>query len=103
MALFFSSEYSSFDKEFNYIKRQGIFIGSLLLALFCGTYYNLSSMTNTAYVFAVLYIMEKNVEIFSRLAGSLWLLIFIISLFLWVCSFYLHKYPGIIVSIFVGS
>ena len=101
--LIFSSEYSSFDKEFNYIKRQGIFIGSLLLALFCGNYYNLSSMTNTAYVFAVLYIMEKNVEIFSRLAGSLWILIFIISLFLWVCSLYLHKYPGIIVSIFVGS
>ena len=101
--LIFSSIHPTFDKKFNYIKRQGIFIGSLMLALFFGNYYNLPSLSNTVYVFAVLYIMEKNVEIFSRLTGSLWFLIFIISLFLWVSSLYLYKHPRIIVSIFVGS
>ena len=101
--LIFASEYSSFDNVFSYAKRQSIFIVSLLLSLYFGNYYYLPSMTNTVYVFAVLYIMEKNVEIFSRLTGSLWILIFIVSLFLWVCSLYLHKHPGIIVSIFVGS
>ena len=69
--LIFSSIHPTFDKKFNYIKRQGIFIGSLLLALFFGNYYNLPSLPNTVYVFAVLYIMEKNVEIFSRLTESL--------------------------------
>ena len=92
-----------YDENFSYIQRQSIYISSLLLSLFFGNYYNLSSLTNTTYVFAVLYLMEKNVEIFSRLSENIWILIFIISLFLWFCSLYLHKHPGIIVSIFIGS
>ena len=92
-----------YDENFSYVQRQSIYISSLLLSLFFGNYYNLSSLTNTTYVFAVLYLMEKNVEIFSRLSENIWILIFIVSLFLWICSLYLHKHPGIIVSIFIGS
>lgn len=101
--LIYSSKYYHDEETFSYGERQIIFIVSLLLFLFFGNYYNLASMINTVYVFAVLYIMEKNVEFFSKIEGSLWILIFLISLFLWICSLYLHKHPGLIVSIFVGS
>ena len=100
--LIYSSKYID-EEKFSYGERQIIFIVSLLLFLFFGNYYNLQSLINTVYVFAVLYIMEKNVEFFSKIKGSLWILIFLISLILWICSFYLHKHPGLIVSIFVGS
>ena len=100
--LIYSSKYID-EEKFSYGERQIIFIVSLLLFLFFGNYYNLQSLINTVYVFAVLYIMEKNVEFFSEIKGSLWILIFLISLILWICSFYLHKHPGLIVSIFVGS
>ena len=92
-----------YDENFSYVQRESVYNSSLLLSLFIGNYYNLSSLTNTTYVFVFFYLMEKNVEIFSRLSKNIWILIFIVSLFLWICSLYLHKHPGIIVSIFIGS
>ena len=96
---------SSFYDEFalSYTQRQIIFIGSLLLILFFSSFFNLPSLTNTAYVFAVLYLMEKNVDFFAKIKGGECLLVLSISIILWLCSLYLHKHSEIIISIFNGS
>ena len=100
--LIIASAYS-YKRGLSYVQRQIIFIGSLLLVLFFGNFFNLPSLTNTTYVFGVLYLMEKNVELFSKITGSLWLVILITSLSLWICSLYLHRHSEIIVSIISGS
>ena len=102
--LIFAIQYKEYhDEKLSYSVRQIIFIGSLLYALFFGYIINLPSLTNTAYIFAVLYIMEKIAELIYNKGGSKFVLIFIISLFLWIYSLYLNKHPEMIVSIFIGS
>ena len=92
--------YDSF--ELSYALRQIIFVVSNLVVLFFGNFYNLPSMTNTAYVFGVLYLMEKNVDLFMKIKGNVWVLVFILSSALWAISLYLHKNSKIVISIFKG-
>ena len=102
--LIFAFQYEeTFEEKLTYSVKQIIFIGSLPYALFFGYIINLPSLTNTGYIFAVLYIMEKIIELIYSKKGSILLLIFIISLFLWIYSLYLHRHPEMIVSIFIGS
>ena len=92
-----------YEKNLSYLQRQILFIGSILLVLFFGNFFNLPSLANTAYVFGVLYLMEKNYELFSKITESIWLVILITSLSLWACSLYLHIHSEIIVSILSGK
>ena len=93
-----------FDKiNLTYIQRQIIFIISLILVIFSGLIFNMPSLTNTTYVFGVLYLMEKTVEIFNKIEGNIYVLILILSIALWIFSLYLHKHSEIIVSIMSGS
>ena len=103
--LIFAFQHSdeSYDKMLKYSVRQIIFIGSLIYALFFGYIINLPSLTNTAYIFTVLYIMEKIIELITKTNRSFLILTFSISLFLWIYSLYLHKHPEMIISIFIGS
>ena len=100
--LIIASSYS-YNSCLSYVRAQLLYIGSLLLVLFCGNIFNLPSLTNTTYVFGALYLMEKNVELFSVITGSEWLIILTTSLFLWRFSLYLHRHSEIIVSIFNGK
>ena len=100
--LIIASKYH-YEKNLPYYQRQILFIGSILLVLFFGNLFNLPSLTNTAYVFGVLYLMEKNYELFSKITESIWVVIFITSLSLWACSLYLHRHSEIIVSIISGN
>jgi hypothetical protein len=86
----------------SYVERQIIFVVSLLVVLFVGNVYDLPSLTNTAYVFGALYLMEKNVDFFMKIEGNIMVMILILSLFLWWLSLYLHRHPKIIISIISG-
>lgn len=86
-----------------YNQRQIIFIISLILFIFSGLIFNMPSLTNTTYVFGVLYLMEKTVEIFHKIEGNIYVLILILSIALWIFSLYLHKHSEIIISIMSGS
>lgn len=99
--LIIASRYYSY-KSLSYFQRQLFYIVSLLLVLFFGNFFNLPSLINTTYVFGVLYLMEKNYELFSKITGSLWIVILTTSLVLWICSLYLHRHSEIIVSIISG-
>ena len=93
-----------FDKiNLTYIQRQIIFIISLILVIFSGLIFNMPSLTNTTYVFGVLYLMEKTVEIFHKIEGNIYVLILILSIALWIFSLHLHKHSEIIISIMNGS
>ncbi len=99
--LIFASIYHSSD--YSFINRQIIFVCSLLFFLFLGNFYNLPSLTNTVYVFAVLFLMEKSVDLYSKIKGNIWVLILVLSLTSWMFSLYLHKHSEIIISLFKGS
>lgn len=92
-----------YDTKLPYSQKQIIYIVSLLLVLFFGSLFNLPSLTNTTYVFGVLYLMEKNAELCFKIEENIWLLILTTSIFLWICSMYLHRHSDIIVSIFKGN
>ena len=93
-----------FDKiNLTYNERQFIFIISLILFIFSGLIFNMPSLTNTTYVFGVLYVMEKTVDTFIKIEGNIFVLILILSIALWFFSLYLHKHSEIIISILSGS
>ena len=100
--LIFSSKYY-YERKISYILRQLLYIVSLLFVLLFGNIFNLPSLTNTTYVFGVLYLMEKNIEIMSKIEGGIWLIILTTSLSLWGLSLYLHKHSEIVISLFGGS
>ena len=100
--LIIASEYY-YEIKLSYIMRQLLFIISLLLIFLFGNVFNLPSLTNTTYVFGVLYLMEKNIEILSKIEGGIWLIILVTSLSLWGLSLYLHKHSEIVISLFGGS
>ena len=87
----------------SYVQRQILFIGSLFVFLLFGFLFNLPSLTNTTYVFGVLFLMEKTVEIFKKIKGNIWVLILLLSASLWFFSLYLHRHSEIIISIMKGS
>ena len=101
--LIVSSELYNYKTELSYSMRQIIYIVSLLLVLLFGNVFNMPSLTNTTYAFGVMYLMEKNIEIMSRINGGMWLIILVTSLSLWGLSLYLHKHSEIVISLFSGS
>ena len=95
---------SNYDKlSLSYTQRQILYVCSLLIFLFFGLFFNLPSLTNTTYVFGVLFLMEKTIEIFQKIKGNIWVLILLLSASLWFFSLYLHKHSEIIISIMKGS
>ena len=95
---------SNYDKlSLSFTQRQILYVCSLLIFLFFGLFFNLPSLTNTTYVFGVLFLMEKTIEIFQKIKGNIWVLILLLSASLWFFSLYLHKHSEIIISIMKGS
>lgn len=82
--------------------RQLEIISVLLVITFVGNIWNLTSMTNTAYVFWALYITEKYVELHLEKRWNIWILIFLASITLWRIALFIHSRPGFIVSMFYG-
>jgi hypothetical protein len=81
-----------------YAARQAVMIGSLIAALLVGNIYALSSMSNTATTFLVLWLMEKQMEVQWQSFGIV--VIFANFVFLYFVSHYLHTHPEHIVSLF---
>ena len=82
----------------SYVRRQIIYIASLFLFMFFGNILNLPFLTNLTYVFGILYLIAKGIEITSRIKDVAWLWVFAISIFTWRLSLYLHKHPEIVKS-----
>lgn len=89
--------------ELSYVIRQVIYIFSLLIFMLFGNIFYFPFLINITYVFGILYLMQKVLEISSRVKNGTWLFVFIISLFLWQLSLYLHKHPEFIISLFSGN
>ena len=89
--------------ELSYVIRQVIFIFSLLIFMLFGIIFYFPFLINITYVFGILYLMQKVIEITSRVKNGVWLRVFIISLFLWELSLYLHKHPEFVISLFRGN
>ena len=87
----------------SYVRRQIIYIASLFLFIFFGIILNLPFLTNITYVFGIVYLIAKGIEITSRIKDGVWLWVFAISIFTWRLSLYLHKHPEIVISLFGGS
>jgi len=89
--------------ELYYVIRQVIFIFSLLIFMLFENILCFPFLINITYVFGILYLMLKVIEITSRVENGNWLCVFIISLFLWKLSLYLHKHPEFVISLFRGN
>ena len=85
-----------------YWPMQALMVLSLNTAFALGSVYQVEAIRNTAAVFTALYIMEKTCDMVLRTMPSLPLAIFIISVFLWRVSLYLHQHPILVFSIFTG-
>ena len=103
LLIFVFKSYKYHEEILSYPKRQIIFICSVVYSLFLGYAINLPSLSNTAYIFTALFILGKIIELVQRIKDSFVILVFTVSLCLWIFSFYLHKHPEMIVSIFIGS
>ena len=98
--LIHTSEWRSWSRRNNkvdYFQRQAIMIGSLLVAIAFGNILNYPAMSNTAYVYCGLYILQKMAE-----SPVLWrdmniiFAIFGLSIIGWRVALYLHSNPQII-------
>ena len=87
------------DKK-TYVLRQFLMVILLIFSLFIGSVWNLNGLFNTACTFAVLYLMEKYVEIHVESNWNGWILIFMISIFTYYSALYLHRNPKFIISLF---
>eukprot|EP00756_Hemistasia_phaeocysticola_P025073 Hpha_TRINITY_DN15987_c2_g1::TRINITY_DN15987_c2_g1_i1::g.72297::m.72297 len=86
----------------HFTARQALMIFCLLNATFWGNLFAIPSLTNTAYVFVVMYLVEKYTEIHIDLGLNGWVLVLALSLLVWRVSLYLHVHPDIIVDMFSG-
>eukprot|EP01084_Bolivina_argentea_P002256 4167_1 len=84
-----------------YWKRQIKMIVSLLMAMFFGNYLGYNALSNTAYVYTGLYILQKCSE-WPRLweGHYIYYTVFGISVSCWRIALYLHKNPQIITGMF---
>mmetsp|Transcript_16550 Transcript_16550/g.46710 ORF Transcript_16550/g.46710 Transcript_16550/m.46710 type:complete len:629 (-) Transcript_16550:71-1957(-) len=74
----------------------------ILLSIFSliGNLYGLAAMTNTSYVFAVMYLLEKYLEFHTEWKFNGWILLLILSVLLYKGSFFLHTHPEYISDLF---
>lgn len=100
--LIVSSRYYSYYRPKNqYMVIQAIMIVSLLVALFFGNVFGITSMVNVASTFAVLFVMEKVLEIPRIFEGPmLFVTLLGLSICLYMASFFLSTHPGWIVNMF---
>jgi len=96
--LIISSKYYVSSK--NYMYRQILMICLLIVSLFFGSVWNLNGLYNTASTFALLYILEKYVEIHLECRWNGWILVFIISISTYYLALFLHRHPNFIISLF---
>ncbi len=101
--LIISSKDYHIREELSYVIRQVIFIFSILIFMLFGNILYFPFLINITFVFGILYFMQKVLEISSRVKNGAWLFVFIISLFLWQLSLYLHRHPEFIISLFRGN
>ena len=81
-----------------------LMILSIILAFFVGAVFSIAPMFNVAGVFFVMFIFEKVIELdVWRNGAGIWVLGFLLSVSLFIISFFLHGHPGIIVSLFDSS
>ena len=73
---------------------------SLLVASYIGFVFGFEGLANTSIVYLSIYLVEKYVELHSEMKWSGWILILILSCFLYRSSLYLHQNPQIILSLF---
>jgi len=104
--LIYSSKYYRYHANYRYhhaqsfIVRQVYMIVSLLVVLLVGSLFNFEGMFNTGIVFLVLYLIEKYTEIHLEADFSGWVLIFILSVFLYKAALWLHQNPAFVASLF---
>lgn len=82
----------------DYKVRNGLMLGSLLAALLVGSVYALPSMSNTACVFLVLWIMEKEFEVDWGGIGIV--ILFVNFVAMYFAAHYLHTHPELVTSMF---
>jgi hypothetical protein len=101
LLIFSSYYYSSIRCRLGYTKRQVIMVLNLLACIAVGNIFGINGLTNTGYVFFVLYCMEKYVEFHMFNELNLWVFVFAGSVVLYYCALYLHRNPKLIISLFV--
>eukprot|EP00933_Yihiella_yeosuensis_P019882 TRINITY_DN16032_c3_g1_i1.p1 TRINITY_DN16032_c3_g1~~TRINITY_DN16032_c3_g1_i1.p1 ORF type:complete len:456 (-),score=54.66 TRINITY_DN16032_c3_g1_i1:54-1421(-) len=86
------------NKGFSYGQMQAAMVGSLLAAMLIGNVYVLPSMANTATVFFVLYLLQKECEV--NWGGALIVVIFANFVGLYYIAHYLTTHPQLVSSMF---
>lgn len=81
-----------------YVAINAAMLGTLLLAMLIGNVYALPSMSNTATVFFVLWVMEKELEV--RWGGFGIVVLFLNFVALYFIAHYLHTHPDLVMSVF---
>jgi len=94
---------SQFYSRSKYFKKQLLMIGSLTISLLLGSVFGIAPLFNTACTFAVLYCMEKCVEMGTRKPVFFWFLFLGGSAVLYMISLFLHNHPGFIISMIDGD
>jgi len=88
----------SSDRRCNYKRTNGLMLGSLLAAMFVGSVWALPSMSNTACVFFVLWVMTKQIEV--KWGGCEVVVLFANFVVLYFMAHYLHTHPKLVTSMF---
>lgn len=83
----------------SYAARQAAMVGSLTVALFVGNVFSMPCMSNTAAIFLVLWLMEKELEYrWGPSSGAV--LLFLNFVALYALAHYLQTHPELVVSVF---
>jgi len=96
-----SSLYYSRSNDHGYFSAQLMMISSLLAFTFSGSVYGIQSFFNVSTTFAVLYLMEKTLEMeLFRDAGIV--AIFFMFVAMYFASMFLYTHPGFLMSLFIA-
>eukprot|EP00750_Incisomonas_marina_P022826 INCI4997.10.p1 GENE.INCI4997.10~~INCI4997.10.p1 ORF type:complete len:696 (-),score=96.92 INCI4997.10:2543-4513(-) len=85
-------------RHLGYAARNLLMVAALVTSGLCGFVWGLPGLANTAIVYAVLWGMEKYVELHREMKWNAWLLILVLSAILWRGSLYVHAHPALLVS-----
>lgn len=100
LALLIMSSMWRRNTKFGYAAINSLMVAVLALCIGVGSVYDLPSIRNTAFVFAALYLGEKQLEIVGRARASQWISVFVLSIALWRAALFLHTHPGFIAAMF---
>jgi len=93
--------YYSRSNTDGYFSAQLMMIVSLLAFTFCGSVYGVPSFFNVGTTFAVLYLMEKTLEIELFRDGGI-VVIFLMFVGMYFASMFLYTHPGFLLSLFMA-